>query len=128
MGIRHNQSAVGYIDANGEYRGTYVGFTEDPNVVFNTVIEIAGGDQARIEEWIEAGIAGGGYVSLDDDTTLNQSDEHDILADMITFENYDSQNLDFVFVVKDAVPEFYDPKNVLRQNPDELRVFRIYGQ
>lgn len=124
----NNQSAVGYINANGEFRGTYVGSTEDPNVVFNTVIEIADGDQARVEEWIEAGIKGGGYVSLDDDTTLDQSDEPDVVADMITNENYDSQNLDLVFVVKDGMPEYYDPKNVLGQNPDQLRVFRIYGQ
>jgi hypothetical protein len=123
----NNQSAVGYINANGEYRGTYVGFIEDPNVVFNTIIEITDGDQNRIEEWIEAGIAGGGYVSLDDDTTVRESGEDDaVAADMITHENYDAQNLDFVFVVKDGVPEFYDPKNVLGQNPDELRVFRIY--
>lgn len=125
----NNQSAVGYINTNGEFRGTYVGLTEDPNVVFNTVIEIADGDQARVEEWIEAGIAGGGYVSLDDDTTLSGSgDDDDVVADMITDENYDSQNLDFVFVVKDGMPEYYDPKNVLGQNPDALRVFRIFGQ
>lgn len=123
----NNQSAVGYINDNGEFRGTYVGLTEDPNVVFNTILEIADGDQGQIEEWIEAGIKGGGYVSLDDDTTLSGSGEDDaVIADMITHENYDAQNLDFVFVVKDAVPEFYDPKNVLGQDPERLRVFRIY--
>lgn len=119
------QSAVGYINANGEYRGTYVGYTEDPNRVFNTVLDIADGEQSRIEEWIEAGIDGGGYDSLDDDTTLKESGEDDV-ADMITNDNYDVQNLDFVFVVKDAVPEFYDPKNVLKQDPDRLRVYRLY--
>lgn len=122
-----NQSAVGYINANGEYRGTYVGYTEDPNRVFNTVLEIADGDQSRIEEWIEHGIAGGGYDSLDDDTTLKESGDDDAVeADMITNENYDTQNLDFVFVVKDAVPEFYDPKNVLKQDPERLRVYTLY--
>lgn len=122
----NNQSAIGYINDNGEFRGTYVGLTEDPNVVFNTVVEIADGDQGQIEEWIEAGIKGGGYVSLDDDTTLDDSGEDDVTADMITHENYDAQNLDFVFVVKNGMPEFYDPKNVLKQDPEQLRVFRIY--
>lgn len=115
------QFAVGYINEAEEFRGTYVqSDVGDPYWISRAILNIADGDQDKVEEWIEAGIAGGGYVNFDDGNRHTELNEDNPLP-MATSENYDSQNCEFLFLVEDAVPEFYDPKNVLGQDPNWLR-------
>lgn len=116
-----SQSAVGYIDQSGSYRATYVrSLSEDPYGIFTYLLDVANGDQDAIEKWIDTGIEGGGYASTGDDV-LNSDIEDGVQMPLITADNYDQHQLNFVFLVEDAVPEFYDPKGVLRLDPNWLR-------
>lgn len=114
---------VGYHNEAGEFRATTVKIREipehsiDPYNVSNALIMLANGDYEFIEAWIETGIAHDGYEAVGGKFFL-QEEPRGILIDA---NNYVDHNLTFLFSMEDdGVPEFYDPKNVLNQDPSWL--------
>lgn len=56
-------SVVGYKDANGDFRGTYVHW--DGDTVAESLSEVHGQNHEALVNWVEEGIQGGGHSSYD---------------------------------------------------------------
>jgi hypothetical protein len=113
--------AIGYIDQNGNYRATAVFADADPE-----------GDVGRhfprmlykmgpegFIQWVEAGIAGGGYDGLYNHETLKERGDAEGPY-LIDAHNYDSSFIDFMYVVADGKISFFDPKNVMEYDDEWL--------
>lgn len=79
------RSALGYIAADGKYRGTYIHHDgDDVAEEANKRIEVNGVD--ALIEWIEAGIAGNGYSAIDSAEPYGDGQGED--SGLITSEAY----------------------------------------
>lgn len=106
--------AIGYIDQNGNYRATPFGSDAYPEDVREVVSDmLTGFSTEEFRQWVETGIAGGGYDGLFNHETMEERDESDGPW-LIDAENYDSAGLYYTYVVTEEKKiEFFDPKNVM---------------
>lgn len=124
-------ASIGYLDADGNYRGAYVGADGYPESVreildeFYTLRDDAGDflgyDLEKIKGYVENGIKGGGYEGLYDYETLGrESDEFEPLV--ITTENYNEKGFwfNYVYVVTEGKVDFFDPLNVCEYDEESV--------
>lgn len=113
--------AIGYIDQNGNYRGAVVGADAYPE----SVMEILPSMVTRMSSvefinWVERGIAGGGYDGIYNHETMEDRGEC-VAPWLIDSENYDDSYLNYTYVVTEEKKiEFFDPKNVMKYDAADL--------
>lgn len=113
--------SIGYIDQSGNYRATEIGADADPESVSSVFTEMFGHITAKeLIQWVERGIAGGGYDGLYNHETLEERGDA-TGPSLIDAENYDYY-LDYTYVVTDGKLSFFDPKNAMDYNDEWLNV------
>jgi hypothetical protein len=112
--------SIGYLDQNGNYRATFVGSDAYPEDVHEAIGDLL--TEMNAEEfiqWVETGIAGGGYDGLYNHETMEERDESDGPC-LIDAENYDQSGLYYTYVVTgEKRIEFFDPKNVMEYDAED---------
>lgn len=105
--------SIGYIDQNGNYRAAFVGSDAYPEEVKDVIADLLTHmGQEEFNNWVEAGIAGGGYDGLYNHETMEERDESNGPV-LIDADNYDGCYLNYTYVVGDGQVSFFDPKNVM---------------
>jgi hypothetical protein len=110
--------SIGYIDQNGNYRATFVGSDAYPEDVHEAIGDLL--TEMNAEEfiqWVETGIAGGGYDGLYNHETMEERGESDGPV-LIDADNYDGCYLNYTYVVGDGQISFFDPKNVMEYDAE----------
>lgn len=112
--------AIGYIDQNGNYRGTVIGADAYPESVLEAVsYMLTKKSTEEFNNWVEQGIVGGGYDGLYNHETLEERGESNGPL-LIDADNYDSW-LDYTYLVTEEKKiEFFDPKNVMEYYAEDL--------
>lgn len=112
------RATLGYIDGNGEFRGTYVNFD-------GTSLEGSARERFETEgyealvKWVEAGIAGGGYSSVSDAEPYGDGVQGVITAS----EYFGSRWLEYAVVVWEGGARSLEEHLYMRLQAD--RAFRL---
>lgn len=112
---------IGYIDQSGNYRATEIDADMNPENVSRVFAEMFGHvTVTELIQWVERGIAGGGYDGLYNHETKAERGEAKGPS-LIDADNYDYY-LDYAYIVTDGKISFFDPKNVMDYNDEWLYV------
>lgn len=106
-------ASIGYIDESGNYRATSVFADAGPgdiNYTFGSRFVKMSSEE--FINWVENGIAGGGYDSLYNDETLAERGDSETPR-VIDTGNYDDFFFDYNYLVGNGKMSFYDPKAVM---------------
>ncbi|GAA4767819.1 hypothetical protein [Citricoccus nitrophenolicus] len=90
------RSTLGYIDSKGEFRGTYINF-DGMDLERNAAERFETEGYPALVQWIDAGIAGGGYSSVDDTEPYGEGMTSPVTAS----EYFGSRMLEFAVVIWD---------------------------